>query len=131
MPYDFIAKLLFSEQIQKSVASWGNSSPAITGLKKALRLGLLRLSVMFITDLMQKVHLPHADGISCRFIISGSSAPASSHRLGHKPTSGWDVILVDDIAIPVHDPYRPQSSDDRNPNSLKVCALPIRSPATR
>lgn len=127
-PYDFIDKVLFSkEEIEKRVCDIGAQiTNDYQGSEKLLLLGLLRGSVMFVTDLMRKIHLPmtmdfmsvssYAGNVSTGFIRIDSD---------HKTNiNGWDVILIDDI---VDSGYTISTIRklliDRNPRSLKVCTL--------
>ena len=74
-PYPFIAKVLFTpEEIEARVNQLGAQiTQDYKTSEKLLLLGLLRGSVMFITDLMRKVHHP--------------MTPSCASRLTTKPTS--------------------------------------------
>lgn len=128
MPYDFIGEIIITqEQIQKRVEELGEQiTRDYQDSKKLLMLGLLRGSVMFITDLMQKIHLPMTMDFMSVSSYSGSESTGfiridSDHKTN---INGWDVILVDDI---VDTGYTIQTVrkllSGRNPHSLKVCAL--------
>lgn len=128
MPYDFIGEIIITEeQIQKRVAELGEQiTRDYQDAEKLLMLGLLRGSVMFITDLMQKIHLPMTMDFMSVSSYSGSESSGfiridSDHKTN---INGWNVILVDDI---VDTGYTIQTVRrllmDRNPRSLKVCAL--------
>ncbi len=128
LPYDFIGKIIISEeQIHRRVAELGEQiTRDYQDSEKLLMLGLLRGSVMFITDLMQKIHLPMTMDFMSVSSYSGSESSGfiridSDHKTN---INGWDVILVDDI---VDTGYTIQTVRkllvDRNPHSLKVCAL--------
>ncbi len=126
--YDFIGQILFSqEEIERRVQQLGNTiTRDYRGSDKLLLLGLLRGSVMFITDLMRKVQLP----LTMDFMSVSSYAGAESSGFiridsDHKTNiAGWDVILIDDI---VDTGYTIATIRklllDRKPRSLKVCAL--------
>ena len=126
--YDFIGEILFSqEEIERRVQQLGNTiTHDYRGSEKLLLLGLLRGSVMFITDLMRKVQLP----LTMDFMSVSSYAGAESSGFiridsDHKTNiAGWDVILIDDI---VDTGYTIATIRklllDRKPRSLKVCAL--------
>jgi hypoxanthine phosphoribosyltransferase len=128
MPYDFIGEIIISqEQIQKRVAELGEQiTRDYRDSKKLLMLGLLRGSVMFITDLMQKVHLPMTMDFMSVSSYSGSESTGfiridSDHKTN---INGWDVILVDDIVDTGYTIHTVRKLlMDRNPHSLKVCAL--------
>jgi hypoxanthine phosphoribosyltransferase len=64
-----------------------------------LLLGLLRGSVMFMTDLMRKVHRPMTMDFMSVSSYAGSETSGfvridSDHKTNIR---GWDVILIDDI----------------------------------
>jgi hypoxanthine phosphoribosyltransferase len=127
-PYDFIDEVLFSqEQIEQRVSEIGAQiTNDYRDSEKLLLLGLLRGSVMFVTDLMRKVHHPltmdfmsvssYAGNVSTGFIRIDSD---------HKTNiNGWDVILIDDIVDSGYTIYTIRKLlADRKPKSLKVCAL--------
>ena len=127
-PYDFIDKVLISEeQIEKRVNELGEQiSKDYASSDKLLLLGLLRGSVMFITDLMRKIHRPMTmDFMS----VSSYSGPESSGFVridsDHKTNIfDWDVILIDDIVdsgLTIHTIKKLLL--DRKPRSLRTCAL--------
>jgi len=127
-PYDFIGKILITpEEIEKRVAFIGNQiHNDFKDSKKLLLLGLLRGSVMFVTDLMRKVQIPLTMDFMSVSSYSGSETSGfiridSDHKTN---ISGWDVILIDDI---VDTGYTINTVKklllDRNPKSLKICAL--------
>lgn len=128
LPYEFIGKILITqEQIEERVGALGEQ---ITNdyeySKKLLLLGLLRGSVMFMTDLMRKIHLPMTmDFMSVSSYCGSESSGFIRIDSDHKTNiSGWDVILIDDIVdtgYTIHTVRRLLL--DRKPNSLKVCAL--------
>jgi hypoxanthine phosphoribosyltransferase len=127
-PYDFIGKILITpHEIEQRVDFLGNQiQNDYRDSKKLLLLGLLRGSVMFITDLMRKVQIP----LTMDFMSVSSYSGAESTGFvridsDHKTNiSGWDVILIDDI---VDTGYTINTVRkllmDRNPKSLKICAL--------
>ncbi len=127
-PYDFIGKVLISQQeIEQRVSDLASEiTEQYRDSDKLLLLGLLRGSVVFITDLMRKIQLP----LTMDFMSVSSYAGAESTGFvridsDHKTNiQGWDVILIDDI---VDSGYTIRSVRrlllDRNPRSLRVCAL--------
>lgn len=127
-PYPFIDKILFSqEEIEQRVSALGEQiTHDYCNSNKLLLLGLLRGSVMFITDLMRKVHHPLTiDFMSVSSYTGAESSGFVRIDADHKINiRGWDVILVDDI---VDSGYTICTIRklllDRHPNSLKVCAL--------
>ncbi len=126
--YDFIEKILISQkQIEERVFELGSQITSdYAGSNRLLLLGLLRGSVVFMTDLMRHIHLP----ITLDFMsVSSYSGSASSGFVridsDHKTNiAGWDVILIDDI---VDTGYTLRTVSkllrDRNPHSLRICAL--------
>jgi len=127
-PYNFIDKVLISEeQIKNRVNELGEQiSKDYASSEKLLLLGLLRGSVMFMTDLMRRINRPMTmDFMS----VSSYSGPESSGFVridsDHKTNIfGWDVILIDDIVDSGLTIYTIKKLLlDRKPHSLRTCAL--------
>ena len=127
-PYDFIDKVIISkDDIQKRVQdAWQTDRHDYKDSEKLLLLGLLRGSVVFITDLMMHVSRPMTMDFMSVSSYSGSESSGfvridSDHKTNIR---GWDVILIDDI---VDSGYTIKTVSrlllDRQPKSLKVCAL--------
>jgi hypoxanthine phosphoribosyltransferase len=127
-PYPFIAKVLFTPE---EIEGRGNQLGAqITQdyqtSEKLLLLGLLRGSVMFITDLMRKVHHPMSMDFMSVSSYSGTESTAFVRiEADHKTNiAGWDVILVDDIVDTGYTIYTVRKLLlDRKPKSLRICAM--------
>ena len=128
-PYDFIGKVLISQaEIERRVQELGNTltHDYADSDNKLLLLGLLRGSVMFVTDLMRKVHRPLTMDFMSISSYSGSDTSGfiridSDHKTN---IYGWDVILIDDIVDTGYTIYTVRKLLlDRKPRSLKVCAL--------
>jgi hypoxanthine phosphoribosyltransferase len=128
VPYDFIGKILItSEQIEERVNQLGDTiTRDYASSEKLLLLGLLRGSVMFITDLMRKIHRP----LTMDFMSVSSYAGSESSGFvridsDHKTNiNGWDVILIDDIVDSGYTIHTIRKLLlDRKPRSLRVCAL--------
>jgi hypoxanthine phosphoribosyltransferase len=127
-PYDFIGEVLITaEQIDRRVKLLGEQiTKDYKDSEKLLILGLLRGSVMFITDLMRRIHRPMTMDFMSVSSYSGSETSGwvridSDHKTN---IAGWDVILVDDIidtGYTIHTVRKLLL--DRKPRSLKVCAL--------
>lgn len=126
--YPFIDKVIISqEEIERRVTTLGETITVdYTNSEKLLLLGLLRGSVVFITDLMRKIHLPITMDFMSVSSYNGSESSGfvridSDHKTN---IHNWDVILIDDI---VDTGTTIQSIRkillDRGPRSLKVCAL--------
>jgi hypoxanthine phosphoribosyltransferase len=127
-PYPFIDRVLITEEeIEQRVNALGEAiTQDYRDSERLLLLGLLRGSVMFITDLMRKIHRPmtmdfmsissYAGSVSSGFVRIDSDHKTNIH--------GWDVILVDDIIDTGYTIYTVRKLlMDRQPRSLKVCAL--------
>lgn len=128
LPYDFIGEILITQQqIEQRVAELGSLiTTDYRGSKKLLLLGLLRGSVMFMTDLMRRIHLPMTMDFMSVSSYSGSSSSGfvridSDHKTN---IAGWDVILIDDIVDTGYTIHTVRKLLlDRKPRSLRVCAL--------
>ena len=127
-PYDFIGQVLITQdEIEKRVSEIGNQiTQDYKDSEKLLLLGLLRGSVMFITDLMRKIHHP----LTMDFMSISSYAGSTSTGFiridsDHKTNiNGWDVILIDDIVDTGYTIHTVRKLlIDRRPKSLKVAAL--------
>lgn len=127
-PYEFIGEILITQQqIEERVGEIGKQiTYDYRDSEKLLILGLLRGSVVFITDLMRKIHHPLTMDFMSVSSYSGSETSGfvridSDHKTN---ISGWDVILVDDI---IDSGFTIKTVRklllDRNPKSLRVCAL--------
>ncbi|MGD0006390.1 MAG: hypoxanthine phosphoribosyltransferase [Anaerolineaceae bacterium] len=127
-PYPFIAKVLFTpEEIEQRVNQLGAQiTQDYRTSEKLLLLGLLRGSVMFITDLMRKVHHPMTMDFMSVSSYSGSESTAFVRiEADHKTNiAGWDVILIDDIVDTGYTIYTVRKLLlDRRPKSLRICAM--------
>jgi hypoxanthine phosphoribosyltransferase len=127
-PYGFIDRVIVSENdIRTRVKELGE---AITrdyqDSESLLLLGLLRGSVVFLTDLMREIRRPITmDFMSVSSYNKSESSGFVRIDSDHKTNiRGWDVILIDDI---VDSGYTIRTVRklllDREPKSLKVCAL--------
>ncbi len=127
-PYGFIDRVIISEEdIRTRVKALGaqitNDYP---NSDRLLLLGLLRGSVVFLTDLMREIKRPITmDFMSISSYNKSESSGFVRIDSDHKTNiRGWDVILIDDI---VDSGYTIRTVRklllDREPQSLKVCAL--------
>lgn len=127
-PYGFIDREIISEaDIDTRVKQLGE---AIThdyqDSERLLLLGLLRGSVVFLTDLMRQIRRPITmDFMSVSSYNKSESSGFVRIDSDHKTNiRGWDVILIDDI---VDSGYTIRTVRklllDREPRSLKVCTL--------
>lgn len=127
-PYEFIGEVLIPQaDIEKRVNELGEQiTHDYRTSDKLLLLGLLRGSVMFVTDLMRKIHRPLTMDFMLVSSYSGSETSGfiridSDHKTNIR---GWDVILIDDIVDSGYTIHTIQKLlVDRHPRSLKVCAL--------
>lgn len=127
-PYPFIDHVIVTEEeIRSRVQSLGELiTNDYKDSDKLVLLGLLRGSVMFITDLMRNIKRPMTmDFMSVSSYAGSSSSGFVRIDSDHKSNiQGWDVILVDDI---VDTGYTISSIRrlllDRKPRSLRTCAL--------
>lgn len=127
-PYEFIGGILISQQeIEARVSYLGEQITSdYRDSSKLLILGLLRGSVMFITDLMRKINRPMTmDFMSVSSYTGTESSGFIRIDSDHKTNiRNWDVILVDDIVDSGYTIHTIQKLLlDRHPRSLKVCAL--------
>jgi len=126
---DFLGEILISEkQLQERIAELGAEISRDYRDKNVLLICILRGGVMFLTDLMRQITIPHA----IEFMA------VSSYGVGERETTGLvritldlntpiherDVILVEDIV----DSGQTIASvldllSTRKPRSLCVCAL--------
>jgi hypoxanthine phosphoribosyltransferase len=127
-PYDFIDRVIISKaDIEKRVQVLGETiTRDYQDSERLLLLGLLRGSVVFLTDLMRHVQRPITmDFMSVSSYNKSESSGFVRIDSDHKTNiRGWDVILIDDI---VDSGYTIRTVRklllDREPRSLKVCAL--------
>jgi hypoxanthine phosphoribosyltransferase len=127
-PYEFIGEVLITpEQIHERVSELGRQiTEDYRESENLLILGLLRGSVVFITDLMRKIHHSMTMDFMSVSSYSGSETTGfvridSDHKTN---IAGWDVILVDDIVdTGITIQFVRKLLLDRHPASLKVCAL--------
>jgi hypoxanthine phosphoribosyltransferase len=127
-PYEFIGEVLISQaEIEKRVNDLGEKiTHDYRDSNKLLLLGLLRGSVMFVTDLMRKIHRPLTMDFMSVSSYTGSESSGfiridSDHKTNIRD---WDVILIDDIIDSGYTIHTIQKLLlDRKPRSLKVCAL--------
>jgi hypoxanthine phosphoribosyltransferase len=127
-PYEFIDRVLISaDEIETRVNAIGEQiTNDYRDSDKLLLLGLLRGSVMFITDLMRRIHRPLTMDFMSVSSYSGSESSGfvridSDHKTN---IQGWDVILIDDIVDSGYTIHTIRKLLlDRQPRSLRMCAL--------
>ncbi len=127
-PYPFIGEILISAgEIEERLHVLAEQiTRDYQDSNKLLLLGLLRGSVVFITDLMRRIHRPLTMDFMSVSSYSGSQSSGfvridSDHKTN---INGWDVILIDDIVDSGYTLYTVRKLlIDRKPNSLRTCAL--------
>jgi len=127
-PYDFMEREIISAgDIEQRVKELGETiTQDYQASEKLLLLGLLRGSVVFLTDLMREIRRPITmDFMSVSSYNKSESSGFVRIDSDHKTNiRGWDVILIDDI---IDTGYTIRTVRklllDRAPRSLKVCAL--------
>ncbi|MDP2965520.1 MAG: hypoxanthine phosphoribosyltransferase [Pelolinea sp.] len=127
-PYSFIDRVIISEaDIKTRVKALGDTiTQDYQNSERLLLLGLLRGSVVFITDLMREIRRDITmDFMSVSSYNKSESSGFVRIDSDHKTNiRGWDVILIDDI---VDSGYTIRTVRklllDREPRSLKVCTL--------
>ena len=127
-PYPFIDQVIITaEEIHQRVKTLGEQiTEDYKDSERILLLGLLRGSVMFITDLMRQIQRPLTIDFMSVSSYSGTSSSGfvridSDHKSN---IHNWDVILIDDIVDSGYTIHTVRKLLlDRKPNSLKTCAL--------
>jgi hypoxanthine phosphoribosyltransferase len=126
---EFLAEVLIDEQrLKRRIAELGQEISAEYASADLMLICILRGGVMFLTDLMRALTVPH----TIDFMAVSSYGAGARQSSGHvritldltTSVDGKDVLLVEDIIDSGHtiasilDLLR-----TRNPRSLKVCAL--------
>ena len=127
-PYSFIDREIISAgDIKTRVKVLGDTiTRDYQDSERILLLGLLRGSVVFLTDLMREIRRPITmDFMSISSYDKSESSGFVRIDSDHKTNiRGWDVILIDDI---VDSGYTIRTVKklllDRHPHSLKICTL--------
>lgn len=119
--------LLSEEEISKRVAELGGRISADYKGKNLLLVGILKGSVVFLTDLMRKIKIPtRIDFMSVSSYGSGikSSGVVKIIKDLDIPLKDYDVLIVEDIldsGLTLH--YIMGILKSRNPRSIKICTL--------
>ena len=127
-PYGFMQREIISaKDIETRVKVLGETiTRDYQNSERLLLLGLLRGSVVFLTDLMREIRRPITmDFMSISSYNKSASTGFVRIEADHKTNiHDWDVILIDDI---IDSGYTIRTVRklllDREPRSLKVCAL--------
>ncbi|MDH5606600.1 MAG: hypoxanthine phosphoribosyltransferase [Anaerolineae bacterium] len=126
---EYLSEILITEeQLQMRIAEIGAQISADFEGEEVLLVCILRGGVMFLTDLMRRLTIPHAiDFMAISSYGKGARHSTGTVRINMDLSSdiyGRNVILVEDIV----DSGRTISSvvemmETRQPKSLKVCTL--------
>jgi hypoxanthine phosphoribosyltransferase len=129
-PYeDYLGEILISsEQLQTRIVELGAQISADYAGKDLLLVCILKGGVMFLTDLMRQIRVPHA----INFMAISSYGAGSRESTGavrilmdlETDIVGRNVLLVEDIIDSGHTlSYIERVLRARNPSSLRICAL--------
>ncbi len=127
---EFLAEVLISEeQLHKRIVELGEQlSSDYQSSDRLVLVCILRGGVVFLTDLMRQISVPHAiEFMAVESYGSGARETSGHIRISHDLNTdirGCDVILVEDIV----DSGRTLASvfellSTRKPRSLQVCTL--------
>lgn len=123
-----IAEILFSkEELDKRVAELGKQISSDYKDSNLLLVGILKGSVVFMTDLMRQITIPASiDFMSVSSYGSGvkTSGVVKIVKDLDIPLQGYDVLIVEDIldsGLTLH--YIIELLKSRNPHSVKICTL--------
>ncbi len=125
---DDIAEILLSQEaLEKKVAELGAQISEDYKGKNLLLVGILKGSVVFMSDLMKKVSIPaRIDFMSVSSYGAGTKTSGVVKIIKDLdlPLQDYDVLLVEDIldsGFTLH--YLMQILSARSPRSLKICTL--------
>jgi hypoxanthine phosphoribosyltransferase len=126
---DFLGEVLIDEQrLQKRIAELGAEISRDYKGKDLLLICILRGGVMFLTDLMRHISVPHTiDFMAISSYGVGARKSTGNVRIAHDlstPIQGRNVLLVEDIidsGSTISSVLRMLNA--RQPMSLKVCTL--------
>ncbi len=126
---DFLQEILIDEaQLQTRIKELGAEISADYQGKKPMLACILRGGVMFLTDLMRALTVPHSiDFMAVSSYGAGARQSSGQVRITldlQTAIAGLDVLLVEDI---IDSGYTIaavlEMLKTRNPNTLKVCTL--------
>lgn len=127
LPEDAVKILITEEQIQQRTQELGQQIAEDYRGKNLLLICVLKGGVMFLTDLMRRISIPHT--IDFMAISSYGSATESSGVVRiikdlDKPIEGKHVLIVEDIIDTGHTlDYLTRILNERQPASLRICTL--------
>jgi hypoxanthine phosphoribosyltransferase len=131
LDYDeYLSEVLIKEDaLQARIAELGAEISRDYQGKDLLLVCILRGGVMFLTDLMRKITIPHAvDFMAVSSYGAGARSSSGTVRitmdLQHVDVRGRNVLLVEDIVDSGHTLASVMGMlDSRQPESLRVCTL--------
>jgi hypoxanthine phosphoribosyltransferase len=126
--------LISSDQLQARIAELGTQISQDYAGQDLLLLAVLKGSIMFLSDLMRQISVPHA----IDFMATSSYGPEleSSGVVRilkdlDRPIAGRNVLIVEDIIDTGHTlDYLVRILRARNPKSLRICTL-LNKPSRR
>lgn len=127
--HKFLDEVLIEENdLQKRIAELGAEISSDYQGKDLLLVCILRGGVMFLTDLMRQISIPHSiDFMAISSYGVGARQSSGSVRITMDLTNdiyGRNVLLVEDIVDSGHTiAHVLEMLDTRAPESLKVCTL--------
>lgn len=127
MLQDIAETLLSKETIAEKVAELGARISTDYKDKNLLLVGILKGSVVFMSDLMREITVPaRIDFMSVSSYGSGvkTSGVVKIVKDLDIPLQGYDVLIVEDIldsGLTLH--YIIEILKSRNPHSIKICTL--------
>ncbi|PKO06835.1 MAG: hypoxanthine phosphoribosyltransferase [Chloroflexi bacterium HGW-Chloroflexi-3] len=127
---EFLSEILISEEdLKRRVNELGEQiSKDYTNSSSLVLICILRGGVMFLTDLMRTIKIPHAiEFMAVESYGTGSRASSGQVRISHDLNTDIhdrDVILVEDIIDSGHTLSSVlELLSSRKPRSLQVCTL--------
>lgn len=120
--------LIDEEKIKARVAELGAQISQDYRYKDLVLLCILKGGVVFLTDLMRRLSIPHEiDFLAVSSYGIGARRSSGVVRILkdlETPISGRDILLVEDIIDSGHTlKYITRNLATRGPNSLKICTL--------
>jgi hypoxanthine phosphoribosyltransferase len=128
-PHDYLQEILIpADGLQQRIAELGREVSVDYAGKTPLLVCILRGGVMFLTDLMRQLTVPHAiDFMSVASYGAGAREATGSVRIEmdlRTDIEGRDVLIVEDIIDTGHTMrYILQVLEARGPASVKICTL--------
>ncbi|PKO13587.1 MAG: hypoxanthine phosphoribosyltransferase [Chloroflexi bacterium HGW-Chloroflexi-10] len=127
---EFLSEVLISEeQLESRISELGRQiSLDFAESNRLVLICILRGGVMFLTDLMRKIEIPHAiEFMAVASYGAGARESSGQIRISHDLNTDIfdrDVILVEDIIDSGHTLHSVlEMLSTRKPRSLQVCTL--------